>query len=357
MKYIVYLTTNLKSRINGVNRIYVGVHSTQDPGVFDKYLGDGVYTDQPASFMYPKTPFQCAVKKYGVESFIRSVLYICDTLEEAMVKMSTLLTKDFIDQSHVYNVHSDGSIDAPIYQYNMDGVRIKQWDNYESLLDFYGYPEARFISAIRNKQVLLNSYWSNSDTLDMRDCSIHQAQVIYLYNLDGKCVRIFPSKKACAEFLGVDEVKEDTLLLKKYYISPSVTDEFKVKPRRMYLHKSLHIYDSTGKYYGYFKGKEIMKVIDLHSWAKISRIFTHNEGWYKDFYLSDVEVPEVPPKRVLGLSVDVYTNTGEFIETLRSVNAVRLKYNVPMSKMKDIQKGNKYFENYVFKYHSPVRSK
>jgi hypothetical protein len=57
MKYIVYLTTNLKSRINGVNRIYVGVHSTEDPGVFDKYLGDGVYTDQPASFMYPKTPF------------------------------------------------------------------------------------------------------------------------------------------------------------------------------------------------------------------------------------------------------------------------------------------------------------
>ena len=30
MKYIVYLTTNLKSQINGINRIYVGVHYPSD---------------------------------------------------------------------------------------------------------------------------------------------------------------------------------------------------------------------------------------------------------------------------------------------------------------------------------------
>ena len=42
MKYIVYLTKNLKSTINGLNRIYIGVHKTENPNIFDGYLGCGV---------------------------------------------------------------------------------------------------------------------------------------------------------------------------------------------------------------------------------------------------------------------------------------------------------------------------
>lgn len=38
MKYIVYQTT---SKIN--NKIYIGVHKTEDPDTFDGYLGNGVY--------------------------------------------------------------------------------------------------------------------------------------------------------------------------------------------------------------------------------------------------------------------------------------------------------------------------
>ena len=56
MKYIVYLTTNLKSQINGINRIYVGVHKTEDPSIFDGYLGCGCYINQPSTYIYQKTP-------------------------------------------------------------------------------------------------------------------------------------------------------------------------------------------------------------------------------------------------------------------------------------------------------------
>ena len=42
MKYIVYLTKNKKSKINGLDRIYVGVHNTENPEIYDGYIGCGV---------------------------------------------------------------------------------------------------------------------------------------------------------------------------------------------------------------------------------------------------------------------------------------------------------------------------
>ena len=84
--FIVYLTINLKSQINGKNKIYVGVHKTKDPTIFDGYIGCGVVITQPSTYMYPKTAFQYAVKKYGPESFKRETLFIYDTIEEAFKK-------------------------------------------------------------------------------------------------------------------------------------------------------------------------------------------------------------------------------------------------------------------------------
>ena len=73
MKYIVYQTT---SKIN--NKIYIGVHKTEDPDTFDGYLGNGVYIYRPSSYMHPKTHFQFAVKKYGIKNFIRTTLKVFD---------------------------------------------------------------------------------------------------------------------------------------------------------------------------------------------------------------------------------------------------------------------------------------
>lgn len=86
MKYIVYLTTNINSSINGINRIYIGVHQTENPEIFDGYIGCGVYVNQPSTYMYPKTPFQYAVKKYGTNSFKREILFIFESKKKHMIK-------------------------------------------------------------------------------------------------------------------------------------------------------------------------------------------------------------------------------------------------------------------------------
>ena len=96
-----------------------------------------------------------------------------------------------------------------------------------------------------------------------------------------------------------------------------------------------------------------MSVINLNSWSKIRDIFRYNQNWYKDFYLSFTEIDQVPSKIYKNKTmVDVYDNYGNFIETLNTIKEVKDKYQVPASKIKNIQQGNKYFGNYIFKYHS-----
>lgn len=91
MKYIVYCTTNLVN-----NKVYIGVHQTENPEIFDGYLGNGCYSNRPGTYMNPKYAFHFAVKKYGPKNFKRATLYIYDTLEEALLKESELVTSEFI---------------------------------------------------------------------------------------------------------------------------------------------------------------------------------------------------------------------------------------------------------------------
>ena len=55
--WIVYQTTNLVN-----NKIYIGVHKTKNPFEFDGYLGNGIYINQSATYIYAKTKMEAAVK-------------------------------------------------------------------------------------------------------------------------------------------------------------------------------------------------------------------------------------------------------------------------------------------------------
>ena len=91
MKYIVYQTIN---KVN--NKIYIGVHGTQHENIFDGYIGCGVDIYRPASYLNPKTPFQCAVKKYGPKAFTRTTLQIFDNEEDAYTLEAKLVNKEFV---------------------------------------------------------------------------------------------------------------------------------------------------------------------------------------------------------------------------------------------------------------------
>lgn len=361
MKYIVYLTRNKESKINGINRIYVGVHKTENPEIFDGYIGCGVKIQQPSTYMYPKSPFQYAVKKYGVKAFERITLFIFDTPEKAYKKEHDIVTEEFINSPYVYNIAIGGEYEKrykPLYQFNFEGKLIKKWESSEDCYDFYNYPESKFDSSKRNKCAFLNSYWSTSPIINVNEYSNKNVMnTIYLYSKEGKLLKEFITQAECARYLNYDTgeisraIKYQNLIQKQYYISNKLIDQFIPKPRKQYVDETFYVYQKDNTYIGEFSGKELMKVIQLHSWNYISNIFTHNNGWYKDFYISLKKIEKVPHKRAgRSISIDVYDKYGNFIEHINSIKEVRQKYKVPSSKIKNIQQGDRYFENYIFKY-------
>jgi len=90
MYYTVYKVTNT---IN--HKIYIGVHATLD--LNDGYLGSG-------------TAILKAIKKYGKDNFYKEILFVYDSLQEALDTESEIVTEDFCSQSNVYNITSGGGI-------------------------------------------------------------------------------------------------------------------------------------------------------------------------------------------------------------------------------------------------------
>lgn len=355
MKYIVFLTRNLKQKINGNSRIYIGVHATENPEMFDGYLGEGISAQQASTFMYPKTPLQCAVKKYGVSSFERDTLYVYDTKEEAYRKLNELVTPDFIQLTHTYNRELP-SYNGYVYQFNLEGKIVKKWKSFSELTDFYSYPAERFIEPVNRKCMFLNSYWKYTPIIKLEEYSPKYINTsTFIYSESGKLLKIV-TKEECAKLLNcsiedVEEAFKNQRLLNGKYVSNKLTDLFIPKPRRNYLKQTFYVYKVDGSFLGTYKGKAIMKILNLHSWQKISNIFSINHNWYKDFYVSLEPVKEVPNKQYK-TKIDVYDRYGNHIETLNSVKEVKDKYQIPAAKLKHIQQGEKYWENYIFKYSS-----
>ena len=131
MKYIVYQTVN---KVN--NKIYIGVHSTVDPNKFDGYIGCGVDIFRPATYQNPKTPFQFAVRKYGVKNFVRSIISTFDNEEDAYNLEALLVNEDFVRRDDVYNLALGGKFHEQcanpkkeIHMYDLDGNYIRSFDS------------------------------------------------------------------------------------------------------------------------------------------------------------------------------------------------------------------------------------
>lgn len=252
MKYIVYKTTNLVNYY-----IYIGVHKTYNPDVFDGYIGNGVYINQPETYKYSKTKFQTAVNEFGVKNFRRETLAIFDTPEEASFLEEQLVNFEFLKRSDVYNMilggyHSDT---VAVYQYDLNGNYIKKFDSYQDAATEIN----KTVSGIYNS-ILYNCkcgefYWAK-EKVDVLDISNYNKVIpikVYRYLGTGEFDKEFDSISSAAKdsSLTTMQISKSAKLGYKagnYYFSFIKSDGYD-KAKSLYLSvRPVYKYDSSGKF-------------------------------------------------------------------------------------------------------------
>jgi group I intron endonuclease len=117
MYYTIYQLTNL---IN--NKIYIGMHQTMH--LDDRYMGSGSYLRR-------------AQNKYGLENFLKEILFTYDNIDDMINKERQLVNTRFVARSDTYNL-IEGGPDNMLYinrrglnLYGMNGKTPNVVDNFK----------------------------------------------------------------------------------------------------------------------------------------------------------------------------------------------------------------------------------
>lgn len=167
--FIVYKTTCL---IN--NKVYIGVHETSNPDIFDGYIGNSINIyNRRWALDHPKFPFHYAVIKYGIHNFKREVLFKFNTAKEAYDKESEIVNEDFIKRDDNYNITVGGNHPTAkyykVYQFDYNGNFVNEYDQIilAAKLNNIGYSAIQY--AIDNKRGTHGFYWSKEKQIDISE--------------------------------------------------------------------------------------------------------------------------------------------------------------------------------------------
>lgn len=344
MKYIVYLTVNIKN-----NKIYIGVHKTCDPYKFDGYLGCGITISSPSSYKKSKTPLQYAVNKYGVAAFKRTTLAVFDSAEEAYALEAKLVTSTFISRPDTYNACLGGcggaSTYVPVYSYDLNtGKLINEFFSIKEASDNVGVSSTAITTAIEEKRQSAGFYWSKEkiNSIKLKDYlnPKQQGQEVFTYNTDGSFFKKFETVAEAAKFFKVSVVVIRTAIIgeykvREYYMTSNFTSTFSISKKKVSLKdKAIFCYDFNGtllhefttiaeavKFFNIKTSSEISKSIRLKRPFKGLRIFTE-----KLTHLEKVQ------NNTRNIKVNVYKG-GVLIEQLNTKTEAFNKYGRGVEKV------------------------
>lgn len=330
MKYIVYQTTNIVN-----NKIYVGVHKTKDPDIFDGYIGGGMYVNSPSSYAYPNSPYQYAVKKYGPNKFKRTILKIFDNYIDAYDLEAKIVDKEFIKRKDTYNAQlggfSGGFRINTTYQFNANGEFIKEWDTIMEASEFYGKSHTAILNAIKFKQASCGFYWSYDKKINIEEYSkINKGTICYIYNADtrkyiGRCDSVPEASKGtgCRE-QDIQRALKGGYKVSNYYFSTKLVEEYQKSPSISIKNTSVYIYDLDGNFLFESKNSsELKEYLNIKTTNPVTVALRTNRP-YKTWQFSLEKVDNMPKavnKRNISKKIGRYSMDKELLETFDSITA------------------------------------
>ena len=356
MKYIVYKTTNL---IN--NYIYIGVHKTKNPDVFDEYLGCGVFINRPRTYEKAKTAFQQAVKEFGPKNFKRETLAVFDIAEEAYALEGFLVNESFLARQDVYNMILGGIINPEtgklIYCYSAEnGNFIKEYTSYAEATEDLQCGPATIANSIRYKFKVKGFIFSEIKT-DCIDLSVYNFKTpvsVYRYLKTGEFDK---------EFNSMDSAGKNTLNTSTIYIQKAATLGYLVKDQYYFSfyressydkartlqikNREVYCYDSEGRYLkSYAKQEDAEKenpYCNITKAIKLRKLDENNHYWA----LVKLKYYNKPVKRV-SKKVAKFDADGNIIQCWDSSNQCAKEVGVAV---KNVLRGEyTHHKGYVYKY-------
>lgn len=357
MKYIVYQTVNTVN-----NKIYIGVHKTDNPDVFDGYIGNGCYIHSPSSYMNPSTPYQAALKKYGPGKFIRTTLKCFDNSTDAYDLERFLVDKDFLRRKDTYNACL-GGINAPtntvpIYQFDLNGKLLKKWNSILEIAEFYNISSAAVNNAIHYKGSCLRYFWSKNDSINVKEYTLNkQGTKCYRYDaITRTCIGCYNSILEASKDLGVSmssiqKAVHSGYKVKDSYFSDKLMDEYIISKKLLLKDKKLYIYDLLGNYITELSTKEeILDYFKLNNTSNLcSAIKAHKP--FKGFQISltkESKLSVAENKRNIKKKVGKFDVLGNLIETYESITKAK---NVNGPGCQKVLRGQqKIYKDHIYKY-------
>lgn len=355
LKYIVYLTINLQN-----NKIYIGVHGTENPNVFDGYIGNGVFINKPSTYNKSKTAFQFAVKKYGVKSFKRIVLKTFDTLKEALDLEAKLVDEAFVKRRDTYNLTLGGGLPTDtsieVYQYSLDGEFIKSWKSSVEASKYFNVSYINIRQAVKLKCTSCGYLWTDvyMDKLNTSEFKVNIShEHVYKFNSLNKIVGKYNSVRQAAKEnnstprLILSSISGRTKSKNFYY---SYDENFKIDDSVYNKLTNVYLYNLDGSFYKEFSSPR--ECADFFGDIKTSRIYSAKRtgGLYKNYQISDVKLPYMKklvnpttPKKIGQYDLD-----GKLIKIWDTIQSAYLVYGAGIKKcLKGAQNKSKGF---VWKY-------
>ena len=355
MMYIVYLTTNILN-----NMIYVGVHKTESLK-FDGYLGNGINRFK-SNIINPKTKFQFAVKKYGYDSFKRTIIKTFDNVEDALDLEAEIVDEEFLLRKDVYNMVLGGGLppllNKIIYRYDLQGNYL---DSYNSIVEAskkFKISESSIGKAINFNRTSANFLWSDIkiDKLDLSKYNIYNPNIIiYCYNSNGTYENTFNSMSECTKCLdcnisNVQRAVKLGILVKGYYLSDKLYSIYE-KPKTQRLTGMVHQYNLDGTYIQSFNSiKEAENKLNcnlqgINDAIKLNNSFYKNYLWARGEKLNSITPYNIPKSKAR--KIGQYTMDGELVKVFNTVRECRKQF----PNVSKVLNGNaNHCHNFKFKY-------